>query len=956
VGGLAADPEGAAVRFLSPLWLLALLPAAGLVAWSVLAARRGTLGLSVRRRPLFLAFRAAAAVLMVAGLAGMALTLLTDRLSVIFVLDQSRSVTGKDREEALGVIEAIRRGLSRGDQAALVRFGADAELERLDGAAAPDPEAGAVNGEATDLGGALQFALAQAGPGAAPRIVLLSDGNETRGSAVAAAAVARSLGARIFTVPLGSARAPVAGSAGAAGPAEVSVEDVRSPDSVRAGEAQVVTVLLRSRTALQARISLFRDSEPVASQSVALSAGENAVTFSGSFPGRGLHAWDALVQAAGDTIPQNNHARRYVEVTGAPQVLYVAGPGRESPSFLAALAAQGVSVARTSVAALPSTLAGYLPYDALILDNAPGFGISTEKMETIRRYVRDTGGGLLMVGGENSFGAGGYYKTPIEEALPVDMDVKSQVQLPRLSLVLMVDKSGSMAGTVATGETKLDVVKSAALSAIESLNKFDTVGLLAFDADWEWTVPLTSAGETTAIAVQLADLVPGGGTIMYPALEETDRVLSRSLSPLRHVIILTDGLTNAGDFGPLVDRMAKERITVSTVSIGEDADSALLKDLARRGGGRSYATNDPRDVPRIFMTETTLVSRGLLVEKSFFPRAVSAGEMLRGVDLSALPALKGFVLSYTKQGAETILSALYDAPLLASWRYGLGRSAAFTSDLRGTWAGGLLAWGPFPRFAGQLVRWLERPTAAAVLHPRIEASGGRATVSVDAYDAVGTFVDGLAVKGVVTGPSGAPSDIALAQTGPGQYEGSFDTGTEGDWLVSLSAGSETAPVTVGLSIPYSDEYRLQGVNTGLLSAVAAATGGRVVAGPDDAEGIRSVLHRESSASAAGETPWRWLLLAALLFFVLDILVRRLVLPEGLRGRLAGLLRGLRPAATPGYEDLAVMVKKAREEERAKLRQRIVGQGRDGSVDADLAAYLYIARLHSRRAERDEGGK
>ena len=176
------------------------------------------------------------------------------------------------------------------------------------------------------------------------------------------------------------------------------------------------------------------------------------------------------------------------------------------------------------------------------------------------------------------------------------------------------------------------------------------------------------------------------------------------------------------------------------------------------------------------MTETTLVTRGLLVEKSFLPRLVSAGDSLRGIPVQTMPALDGFVLTYVKPGAEMVLSALYDAPLLATWRYGLGRTAAYTSDLRGRWGRGLLSWDQFPRFVSQLVRWLERPTGADVLHPRIEVAKGTASIQVDAYDPVGAFVDGLAINAIVLGPDGARSEIRVPQTAPGLYEAQFPAG------------------------------------------------------------------------------------------------------------------------------------------------------------------------------------
>ncbi len=329
-----------------------------------------------------------------------------------------------------------------------------------------------------------------------------------------------------------------------------------------------------------------------------------------------------------------------------------------------------------------------------------------------------------------------------------------------------------------TGETKLDVVKSAALSSIELLNPFDKVGLLAFDADWEWTVPITDAGDVQQIAADLASLQPGGGTVMYPALEEAYRAISSSTAPLRHIIVLTDGLTNPGDFETLVRRMAREKISVSTVAVGEDADTALLRNIARWGGGRTYATDDPRDVPQIFMTETTLVTRGLLVEKNFFPRAVSAGESIRGISLEGMPSLSGFVLTYMKPGAEMVLSALYDAPLLAEWRYGLGRTAAFTSDFRGRWSGAWLGWDQFPRFAAQQVRWIEQPSDSGILHPRLQIAGGRAAVTVDAWDPTGAFSNGLKISGILLGPQGDRTEIAVPDR-PGSLRSGASRGFRG---------------------------------------------------------------------------------------------------------------------------------------------------------------------------------
>jgi Ca-activated chloride channel family protein len=655
-----------------------------------------------------------------------------------------------------------------------------------------------------------------------------------------------------------------------------------------------------------------------------------------------------MVEAGADRFAENNRFTRLVEVTGSPAVLYVSSPGRRSAALLSALAAQGIGAVERNASAVPGTLVEFLPYDAVVLDDVPGFSFSWEKMETIERFVRDAGGGLLMIGGAHSFGAGGWFETPVERALPVDMDVTSQAQLPRLALVIVTDKSGSMQGTVATGETKLDVVKSAALSVLELLNPFDRVGLLAFDADYEWTVPLTEAQNREQVAADLATLQPGGGTILYPALEAAYRELAGIEAAVKHVIVLSDGLTNPGEFEQLARAMRAAKITVSTVAVGDDADVKLMADIASWAGGRTYATADPRNVPRIFMTETLLASRGLLVETRFLPQAIAPQELLSGIAPSSLPPLLGFVLTYAKQGATRVLGALHDAPLLATWRYGLGRAAAFTSDLTGRWGREWVTWESFPRFAAQLVRWIQPPVTSEVLHPAVSISGGKGAITVDAWDALGEFVNGLEVSAVVAGPQRDRREVALPQSGPGRYEGTFAAEGAGDWVVTVSARSANGAVsvrTVGVSVSYPEEYLDAGLNRDLLEGLAAATGGGVV-DPGDAGSLERLLRRERGTSSRQVALWPLLAALALGCFFLDIAVRKFTLPEGLRERLGKLFGRMAGARGWSYEELAAMVQKARDEDRRKLRERISGMAADGKVSSDLAAYLYIARMRS----------
>jgi len=938
------------MSFSAPGWLalLALVPPLAL-----LLVRRSA-DLPRGRRVSFVALRTAALVLLVLAVAGLGISLGSDRIDLLLLLDSSDSVSEEARRAALETFDAVRARLRPDDGAGVVRFGADVDVERLPAgsrAAAAD-SAGRIGGiggaggarevdaGATDIEAALLAAVAQFGEGGSRRILLASDGAENRGHAAAAGAVARASGVEVDVLPIAS------GLTGG----EVLVRDVSAPAGVRAGETREVTVVVRSRARTHAKVLLLRAGRVAGGGSLLLEPGENTILFELPFPQRGLAAVTAVVEAGDDRFAENNRFTRLVEVTGSPSVLYVSSAGRRSAALLDALAAQGIRTVERGASGVPGTLAGLLPYDAVVLDDVPGFSFSWEKMETVERFVRDAGGGLLMIGGPHSFGAGGWFETPVERALPVDMDVTSQAELPRLALVIVTDKSGSMGGMVPTGENKLDVVKSAALSVLEVLNPFDRVGLLAFDADTEWTVPLTEAQNRAEIAADLATLQPGGGTVLYPALEEAYLTLAGIEAAVKHVIVLSDGLTNPGEFERLVRVMRAAKITVSTVAVGDDADRDLMAAIAQWAGGRTYATQDPRNVPSIFMTETLLASRGLIVESRFLPQATAPQEVLAGIAPASLPPLAGFVLTYPKRGATQVLTALHGAPLLATWRYGLGRTAAFTSDLAGRWGREWVAWESLPRFAAQLVRWIEPPVSSEVLHPAVAVARGAGAISVDAWDALGDFVDGLEVSAVVAGPRRDRREVPLPQSGPGRYEGAFSAGDVGDYVVTVSArGSdgETSVRTVGASVSYPEEYLDTGTDLGLLAGLADATGGGLVDAGDTAS-LDRLVRRERGASSRRQALWPLLAALALGCFFLDIAARKLTLPEGLRDRIVKLFGRKGGAREWSYEELAAMVQRAREEERRKLRERISGMRGDGKVSSDLAAYLYIARMRTGR--------
>lgn len=907
------------LRLLYPYFLaiLALLPL--VVLWLRRTPRR----LSSGRRRFLIALRLAVLILLVGGLVRLSLTQAYQRANVVFLLDLSQSIATTVRQQALDFVQSMVAQKRPQDSIGLVVFGADAILEQSVSREFTLADiASEVEPTSTNIARAIQVGMASFPPDGARRLVLLSDGNENVGSAAETALIAQSLGAELFALPLGQA----------SGAPEVRMEKLVAPAQVKAGAPYQVEVMVASNTATPASLELFRGGAFVGRQEVALQPGKNRLQFQQQTAEEGVHLYQAVVNSSQDTLLENNRWRTFTEILGPPKVLLLYDETDTSGPLLEALRQQGLAVQAQPWGALPHSLSGYLEYDALIFDNVPGFGISVSQMEVLERYVRDMGGGLLMLGGEKSFGAGGYYRTPMEKLLPVDMDIPTKMSIPSLSLVMVIDKSDSMGSSISDTRspqnyedrtTKLEVAKIAAFSAMKLLNPFDQVGLLAFNADWEWTVPMSEAGKREQIAGRLAALTHGGGTDLYKGMQEGIRVLKDVQAVKKHLIALSDGLTSNTDFETLMQDAVAHNITVTTVSFGKDADRTLMDALAHWGQGRSYHTEDPLFIPRIFTAETILVSRGLIDEEPFQPGLRTDHELLRGLPTDSLPNLYGYVVTYGKPAAELLLVTPKSDPLLAVQRYGLGRTAAFTADLSLRWGKDWVRWPGFPQFTAQLVRWMQRKNTVQTFDVQAYVEEGQGRVQADVYDANDRFVNQLALEGKVLTPHKETIPIAFTQQAPGRYAGEFAMQGQGEYLLTLVGtqdGATLGPKTVGVAVPYSPEYLGLDINYHLLNRLTERTGGQVLradATPDARhEAAEALFATPGQSLTALKEYWPWFVILALVLFVADIAVRQLLASARVVAR-----RPRQPAAETEpdytYDELATIVHRRAEENRRR---------------------------------------
>jgi uncharacterized membrane protein len=855
------------IAFEAPLALLLLVPALALTIGLHMGARRR---MGVGRRRVALLLRTIVLSALVLAIAGFQLVLPVDRLATVFVVDLSASVGNAGSSSALAFLRETLKVKPPGDVAGIVAFGKDALVERLPSELEEiDRIASAPVKSATDIGAALRLATALFPDDAQKRIVLLSDGNDTTGSGQAEGALAASRGVEIETRQIGLGDAD-----------EVVVERLTTPSTARLGESIEAVAEISSSVEQQATVFLFADGAEVARQPVKLDAGVTRVTFDIKPAEAGFHTFRVRVEAARDTFSENDRADSNTIVKGEPKTLVLAGDDVVAAELVKALENQRQQVDTIVPEALPTEFAGLATYDSIVLVDVPRIRLSDRQLAALQVYVRDLGKGLVMVGGPDSFGAGGYQKTPLEETLPVDMGVRDRQKQPDIALVVVIDSSGSMAachcntfdrgsGSGIGGVQKVDIGKEAILRAAAAMTERDELGVVAFNEAAHWVVKTQPLGGVADLQGQISGIRADGQTNIFAGLDQAVQSLEGVTATRRHIILLTDGWSTSGQYDEILAKMRADGITLSTVGAGGGANP-FLEQLATQGGGRFYAAANPASIPDIFLKETQQVSGQQIVEEPFFPILTSSSPIMRGLD-DGLPQLLGYNGTTAKPAAQTVLVTARDDPLLAQWQYGLGRSVAWTSDSTGRWAKDWLAWGGFNRFFSQLVSWTFPGEETDGIEARFDSKDGSTSLHVESVEADGSPRDFYSTRATVVGPDLEPLDVSLVQVAPGVYEaplGDVDPGAYALRVTQTRPGSSALGRTIGLVAPTAAEYRLLGPDEPFLAALRSATGGGLVETPLDP------WTHDLTATNRYTDLWPLLLLVALLLWPLDIALRR----------------------------------------------------------------------------------
>lgn len=807
--------------------------------------------------------RSTIVTLLVMSLSGLILMTGTRETFVVFAVDESLSVGSTFRLEADDFVEAATEGRPN-DQWAVLPFAAQPGEFRNSVNAVSGTPSDEMSRLGTNLQSAIEVAVAGIPAEFVPHVILLSDGNETFGDATWAIAERR---VRVSTVPLATRTEP-----------ELQVSAVNVPTQVAVDSPFNVEVVVDANHDDEVVVEVFRGDYLIHSERRKISEGENRFQFSQQidratqFTARIVRpdaAHGALPNIFNDTLLDNNSASGLVHTAGKPRVLLVERVAEAAQALEWALTEEGIQVDVRPPQAVPDVLAELQDYDVVMLSNIPANDLNVKQMDVLRAFVREVGGGLIMLGGDESFGLGGYYKTVVEDVLPVRSDFEKEKEKPGLAMVLVIDKSSSMGGQ------KLELAKDAARGTVELLGDKDQIGVIAFDGMPYWVSEMTSASQKSVVIDRISAIELGGGTTLYPAMEEAFRALRSTSAKLKHVIILTDGHSTPGDFEGIAQDMAAMRITVSSVGLGE-VDEPLLRRIAEIGNGRAYFCTDATSVPQVFAKETITASKSAINEDPFLPLLVRATPVLDGINMDDAPFLLGYVVTQPKPTSEVILvHPETQDPVLSWWRYGLGMSVAFTSDARNRWAADWLSWEGFNKFWAQIVRFCLKKSDSQGMAIDIQQDGEVAHIVVDAVNASGQFLNQATTRLTIADPQLRTESMLLRQTAPGRYEADVKMSETGAWNVQVTqtvAGETIHQQSRGVVVGYPDELRLRNTNTALLTSLAELSGGDYQPDP------RSVFTPLATESAVSVVPlWPWLLSLAAVLFVLDVALRRLEL-------------------------------------------------------------------------------
>lgn len=796
-------------------------------------------------------------IFIVCAMADITLSIKGKNISTIFILDVSDSMSTFE-EKGIEFIDKALEEMPKNNKAGVVVFGDNASIDKV---MDNKKEYSGIKSDplksATNIEEAINTSFSLFDKNTSKRIVLITDGEENKGDLLNSVVLLNkeNIDLKVYKVSNESGN-------------EVYVESVKVPDNISIGEEFTVTTTIESNVQTKGKLTLFSGRDKKAEEEVEIQKGTNTFVFKDVQTTGGFKNYRVLIETDEDTNGINNEYSCFTNVIAPPNILVIQGKENSALGVIEILKNTSCNYNIVSPNSAPRNLNELLEYKTIVLCDVHKDDLNSGFMDNIESYVKDYGGGVVTFGGENSYALGGYKNTSLEKILPVNMDKKGKNEVPPISISLIIDKSGSMSS--GNGEvSKLTLAKEAAMNALDSLRESDEINVIAFDDTYQNVVEMQSASDIKNIKEMIGGITVGGGTSIYPALEQGYKAQLNSKGKIKHIILLTDGEDSfsLSNYTSLVNDIKNEGITLSTVSVGEDANESLLQALANQGSGRYYHTDKYTDIPRIFAREVLLSAGTYIINEEFTPSISSNSEILSGINTKeGIPNLKGYIGTSIKENATEILTSNHHEPILASYRYGIGKTVSWTSDINGQWSSDYLTWNKGAQLIKNAIYWTI---------PEL-SDEGKLSISQEGNEALIEFysdsnLEGSKIKAIYNSESGSNGEIELTEEEPGKYTGKVKLDEIGFYNFNVREEKDGEIInnyTGAFSLQYSDEYKFNKNKDKVKTLVSAVNGKFINNSKDVFKGELKEAYKKINLSNI-------FLIFALVLFFLDIVYRRL---------------------------------------------------------------------------------
>jgi Mg-chelatase subunit ChlD len=812
---------------------------------------------------------------------GFSVRLPSRRGTVVVVADRSNSMPPDADIKQKEAIDLIQSEMASGDKLAVVSFGQRAIIERSPQTGKFPGFAAEVGKDASNLAEAIQTAISLVPQDTPGRILVLSDGKWTGSDPVSVSSAAATHGIsvdyRLIERPTNN---------------DLSIFRLDTPKTVAPGESFMITAWIQSPFQQEVSYQLSRGSKAIALAKRVVSSGLTRLTFRDKATQPGTIQYRFIVSASpDDPVPENNAARILLGVEGQKPLLCVTNLPNYGLANLIQIGQLGTQA--STPASCNWALEDLSNFSAVLIEDIPAEKIGTTAMKNIAAWVRETGSGFMMTGGKSSYGPGGYFKSALEPIMPVSMELRREHRKLALAIVVVLDRSGSMAAPVGGGKTKMDLANLASVQVLDLLSPMDEFGVIAVDSSAHTIVNLAPVEKNAYYRNKILRIDSmGGGIFIYEALSNAAKMLASATPQTRHIILFADAADSEepGKYKELLEKCSQAGITVSVIGLGKqtDVDAGLLEDIAFRGQGRCFFTENPAELPRLFAQDTFVVARSSFLEEPTSVQVTGSLISLTGRQFNISRKIGGYNLCYLRPNANLAAITVdeYKAPIVAAWQAGIGRALCYTGQANGPFTGDISQWEEVGSFFTSLARWVAGDTSNLGPDMLLIQEVQSGTYQLKLYLNPERKDQYLIDLPKVTTLHGIPGKAPKTKKNTMQFQDA-DTLT----VEIPIAGPETALSTVeipGLApvtlppvcLPYSPEYKPtegQMGATAMMELAKATAGGERVNLTD----IWNDLLRQPQMISIGH----WLLLIAIVLLLLEVFERRTGLLSSNRWKL-----------------------------------------------------------------------